>query len=124
MEFKVTPAPEVDRKIVTPYAKIMLSDHSEKPYWNIHYLDPTDGEIHIGFGSFDRKNVEQWLESEFEAYGVHRSKPNPDSEIRTALSALAKAIVSKYPNTVKAYVTLEAGCADLRIEQTETCDYR
>lgn len=123
MEIKVTPAPEEKRKIVTPYAKIMLSDHSENPYWNIHYLDPTDGEIHIGFGSYCRKNVEEWLESEFEVYDIRNGKPDGDAEIRVALSALANAIVEKYPGAVKVYVTLEAGFADLRIEQTETCDY-
>lgn len=30
MEFKVTSMPGANRKIVTPYAKIMLSDRSDK----------------------------------------------------------------------------------------------
>lgn len=123
MEIKVTPVPEEKRKIVTPYAKIMLSDYSEKPYWNIHYLDPTDGEIHIGFGSYYRKNVEEWLESEFEVYDVQKESPNADTELRAALSDLAKAVLKKYPDTVKAYITLDGGCAEMRIEQDVICDY-
>lgn len=123
MAIKVTSMPGSNRKIVTPYAKIILSDRSDKPYWNIHYLDPADGEIHIGFGSYCRKNVEEWLENEFEVYEVQNGKPTQDAEIRTALSTLAEAVVKKYPGAIKVHITMEAGCADLRIEQTDTYDY-
>lgn len=123
MKIKVTPAPEEKQKIVTPYAKIMLSDRTDTPYWNIHYLDPTDGEIHIGFGSYYRKNVEEWLKSEFEVYDIQKERPNADTELQAALSTLAEAVVKKYPDAIKVHITMEAGCADMRIEQTELCDY-
>ena len=38
----------------------------EKPYYNIWYFDPADGECHIGFGSYCLDNVFNWLAEEFE----------------------------------------------------------
>lgn len=124
IEVKVTPEARTNKKIVTPYAEIIESPTASPSYWNIHYLDPTDGKIHIGFGSYNREYVEEWLKSEFEVYDIRDGNPDPDAELRAALSALAEAAARKYPGAVKVCITTEAGCADLEIVQTEICDYR
>lgn len=53
-------------KIKTPFARIIVEGTPEKPYYNIWYFDPTDGECHIGFGSYCLDNVFNWLAEEFE----------------------------------------------------------
>ena len=53
-------------KIKTPFARIVVGGTPEKPYYNIWYFDPTDGECHIGFGSYCLDNVFNWLAEEFE----------------------------------------------------------
>lgn len=53
-------------KIKTPFARIIVEGTPEKPYYNIWYFDPADGECHIGFGSYCLDNVFNWLAEEFE----------------------------------------------------------
>ena len=53
-------------KIKTPFARIVVEGTPEKPCYNIWYFDPTDGECHIGFGSYCLDNVFNWLAEEFE----------------------------------------------------------
>lgn len=53
-------------KIRTPFAHIIVSGAAEKPYYDILYLDTTDGCFHIGFGSYCLEYVRKWLEVAFE----------------------------------------------------------
>lgn len=59
-------ANERKHKIKTQFAKIIVGGAPEKPCYNIWYFDPTDGECHIGFGSYCLDNVFNWLAEEFE----------------------------------------------------------
>lgn len=59
-------ADECKHKIKTPFAKIIVEGTPEKPCYNIWYFDSTDGECHIGFGSYCLGNVFNWLAEEFE----------------------------------------------------------
>ena len=54
-------------KIKTPFARIVVEGTPGKPYYNIWYFDPADGECHIGFGSYRLDYVFRWLADEFEA---------------------------------------------------------
>lgn len=62
-------------KIKTPFARIVVGGTSEKPCYNIWYFDQTDGECHIGFGSYCLGNVFNWLAEEFEV-----TEPRADVE--------------------------------------------
>ena len=53
-------------KIKTHFARIVVGGTAEKPYYDILYFDPADGEYHIGFGSFYLEYVFKWLSEEFE----------------------------------------------------------
>lgn len=53
-------------KIKTHFAKIIVEGTAEKPYYEIMYFDNTDGQYHIGFGSFSIEFVFKWLSEEFE----------------------------------------------------------
>ena len=57
---------EKPAKIRTHFARIFVGGSAEKPCFNILYLDPTDGEYHIGFSSFSLEWVFKWLAEEFE----------------------------------------------------------
>ena len=59
-------AGQAKHKIRTPFAHIIVNGTLQNPYYNILYLDPTDGEYHVGFGSFYLGNVFKWLREEFE----------------------------------------------------------
>lgn len=59
-------AGQVKHKIRTPFAHIIVNGTLQSPYYNILYLDPADGEYHVGFGSFYLGNVFKWLREEFE----------------------------------------------------------
>lgn len=53
-------------KIKTPFARIVVEGTPGKPYYNIWYFDPANGECHIGFGSYCLDNVFNWFAEEFE----------------------------------------------------------
>ena len=53
-------------KIRTPFARIMVSGTSEKPYYDILYFNPGDKKFHVGYGSFCLKYVFDWLSDVFE----------------------------------------------------------
>ena len=53
-------------KIKTHFAKIIVEGTAEHPYYGILFFDPTDGEYHVGFGSYYIGNVFQWISEEFE----------------------------------------------------------
>ena len=53
-------------KIRTRFARIIICGSAEKPYYNILYFDPKDGDYHIGWGSYYLEYVRTWLEEEFE----------------------------------------------------------
>ena len=69
-------ADERKHKIKTPFARIVVGGAPEKPCYNIWYFDPTDGECHIGFGSYCLDNVFNWLAEEFEV-----TEPRADVEL-------------------------------------------
>lgn len=58
-------------KIKTPFARIVVEGTPGKPYYNIWYFCPADGECHIGFGSYCLDNVFNWLAEEFEITEPH-----------------------------------------------------
>ncbi len=53
-------------KIKTHFAKIIVEGTAKHPYYGIMFFNPTDGEYHVGFGSYYIGNVFQWLSEEFE----------------------------------------------------------
>ena len=53
-------------KIKTNFAKVIVDIIDEKPYYNILYLDPRDGEYHVGYGSYVIENTFGWLTELFE----------------------------------------------------------
>jgi hypothetical protein len=64
-------------EIVSIYPQMIVTGTAEKPYFQIVYLDLKDGDIHVGFGSYDLAYVFQWLK---EFFGVtHASAVNPES---------------------------------------------
>ena len=62
-------------KIKTPFAKIFVSGTVDKPYYEILYLDTSDGTCHIGFGSYCVEYVFKWLPEEFE---IIETEPSAD----------------------------------------------
>ena len=62
-------------KIKTPFAKIFVSGTVDKPYYEILYLDTSDGTCHIGFGSYCIEYVFKWLSEEFE---IIETEPSAD----------------------------------------------
>lgn len=102
-------------KIYTPYAKVICDPAEQGDYWNIHYLDPTDGKLHIGFGSYKRENVERWLKEEFVVYDTNT--PSIDAALQAALRELGEVIMAKYPDAIHATITMEGGYAELDIRQ-------
>lgn len=55
---------EVD-KIKTPFAHIIVGGTSENPYYSIMWYG-SDGDLHIGYGSYCLEYVFKWLSEEFE----------------------------------------------------------
>lgn len=53
----------------THFAKIVVDGTAEKPYYNILYYDPGDGQYHIGYGSYNLSYVFTWFEDNFEVDG-------------------------------------------------------
>ena len=53
-------------KIETHFARVTVDIIDEKPYFNILYFDPRDGEYHVGFGSYNIDNTFGWLRENFE----------------------------------------------------------
>jgi hypothetical protein len=53
-------------KIKTNFAKVIVDIIDEKPYYNILYFDPRDGEYHVGYGSYVIENTFGWLHEFFE----------------------------------------------------------
>lgn len=53
-------------KIKTHFAKIIVEDTAEKPYYSILYYDPTKKEYFNGYGSYYIANVFGWLSEWFE----------------------------------------------------------
>lgn len=62
-------------KIKTPFAKIFVSGTVDKPYYEILYLDTSDGTCHIGFGSYCVEYVFKRLSEEFE---IIETEPSAD----------------------------------------------
>lgn len=65
-----------------------------KPYYEIKYLEVGKDEYDIGFGSFDRKNLIEWLETDFEFV-------NPNKAIINILDHFSEAIEQFYQKEEK-----------------------
>ena len=53
-------------KIKTHFAEIIVRGETEKPYYNIIFIDPQTREYEVCFGSYFLENVRKWLSEEFE----------------------------------------------------------
>ena len=53
-------------KIKTHFAEIIVRGKTEKPYYNIIFIDPQTREYEVCFGSYSLENVRKWLSEEFE----------------------------------------------------------
>lgn len=47
------------------YADVIARIMGEKPYYEIKYKSIKDGEVHVGYGSYDSNNVFAWLKRNF-----------------------------------------------------------
>ena len=56
---------EKETMIVGAFPQIIVTGTEEKPFYQIMYLENEDGEIHLGFGSYDLAYVFQWLKEFF-----------------------------------------------------------
>ena len=57
---------KLDEKIKVKSADIVVHGTADKPYYEIKYYDISTGEYHIGYSSYNLKNVFGWLEECFE----------------------------------------------------------
>lgn len=64
--------------IKTKFAQMIVDICEGKPYYSIVYLNPNDGEYHVGYSSFDIKNTIEWLHGEFEIVGDRYFNPIAD----------------------------------------------
>ena len=62
---------EDNPQIVGAFPQIIVTGTAEKPYYEIMYFEFEDGEIHVGYSSYDLANVFWWLE---EFFGETRAK--------------------------------------------------
>lgn len=46
--------------------KIVVNGNVDKPYYSIEYYDTSDNKWHIGYGSYELKNVIEWLKMDFD----------------------------------------------------------
>lgn len=53
-------------RIKTHFARVIVDMIDGKPYYNILYFDPRDGEYHVGYGSYTIENTFGWLRENFE----------------------------------------------------------
>lgn len=53
-------------KVKTHFARVTVDIIDDKPYYNILFFDPRDGEFHVGFGSYNIENTFEWLRENFE----------------------------------------------------------
>ncbi len=53
-------------KIKVTSADIVVHGTSDKPYFEIKYCRLDDGEFHIGYSSYELRNVFEWLEECFD----------------------------------------------------------
>ncbi|MFA5715107.1 MAG: hypothetical protein WC998_05180 [Candidatus Paceibacterota bacterium] len=53
-------------KIKVTGADIVVHGTADKPYYEIKYYRLDDGECHIGYSSYELRNVFEWLEECFD----------------------------------------------------------
>ena len=56
----------IKEKIKVKSLEIIVTGTEEKPYYEIKYESLEGGMTHIGYGSFDLKNVFKWKQEYFE----------------------------------------------------------
>lgn len=64
----------VDEKIKVKNLEIIVTGTEEKPYYEIKYESLVDGLTHIGYSSFDLKNVFKWKQEHFEVVEVVKER--------------------------------------------------
>lgn len=57
---------ESSAKIKVISAEIVVHGTADKPYYEIKYREFDSGEYHIGYSSYNLRNVFKWLEECFE----------------------------------------------------------
>lgn len=60
----------IENKIKVTNAEIVVHGTVEKPYYEIKYREVGDSYYHIGYSSYDLKNVFGWLEECFEVINM------------------------------------------------------
>ena len=50
--------------------KIIVNRDVDRPYYSIEYYDTSDNQWHIGYGSYELKNVIEWLKTDFDVVEV------------------------------------------------------
>ena len=69
----------IECKIKATEAELIIRDIKGKPYYEIKYRTEPDGEYHIGYGSYEFKNIVRWLDECFDVFGdVERLKGETD----------------------------------------------
>ena len=46
--------------------KIIVNRDVDRPYYSIEYYDTSDNQWHIGYSSYELKNVIEWLDTDFD----------------------------------------------------------
>lgn len=46
--------------------QIVVNGNADKPYYSIEYYDTSDNKWHIGYGSYELRNVIEWLKTCFD----------------------------------------------------------
>ena len=79
-------------KIKTNFAQMIVDIIDEKPYYNILYFDPRDGEYHVGYGSYVLENTFAWLMENFELLDGHPVDPmiNLKEELKVRCAEIAE----------------------------------
>lgn len=52
-------------KINTNHAKLIMRKIDDRPYYEIEYFDPKDNQYYVGYGSYTKEYVEEWLDIYF-----------------------------------------------------------
>ena len=61
----------VDEKIKTHFARIIVTDENDRPYYEVMYYDPKDKMFCIGYSSYDLDIAKDFLERYFEVEGIN-----------------------------------------------------
>ncbi|MGN0553202.1 MAG: hypothetical protein ACI4I1_07455 [Oscillospiraceae bacterium] len=91
-------------KAINP--KIVANSDADKPYYSIEYYDTADNKWHIGYGSYELKNVIEWIKTNFDVIEAdvapvrhgHWVKEKKDALIHWHCSACKECYFLEEPN--------------------------